>query len=99
MLYMCHGTTADGRFSISVTFDVGTNPDIAQVQVQNRVSTALPRLPQAVQQVGVTVAKSSPDILMVVNLFSPDNSRDALFMSNYANLEITDVLARVDGVG
>ncbi len=99
MLYVSSNSTADGRFSISVTFDVGTNLDIAQVQVQNRVSSALPRLPQAVQQVGVTVAKSSPDILMVVNLFSPDGSRDALFMSNYASLQITDVLARLDGVG
>src|SRR5690348_18243943 len=68
MLYVSSNSTADGRFSIAVTFDLGTNLDIAQVQVQNRVSTALPRLPQAVQQVGVTVAKSSPDILMVVNL-------------------------------
>ena len=99
MLYISSNSTADGKFSISVTFDIGTNLDIAQVQVQNRVSSVTPRLPQAVQQVGVTVAKSSPDILMVVNLFSPDNSRDALFMSNYANLEITDGLARVDGVG
>ncbi len=99
MLYISSNSTADGKFSISVTFDVGTNLDIAQVQVQNRVASATPRLPHAVQQVGVTVAKSSPDILMVVNLFSPDNSRDTLFMSNYANLEITDVLARVDGVG
>ena len=99
MLYVSSNSSADGKFSISVTFDVGTNLDIAQVQVQNRVSSATPRLPQVVQQVGVTVVKSSPDILMVVNLFSPDNSRDTLFMSNYANLEITDVLARVDGVG
>src|SRR3989304_6283504 len=99
MLYLSSNSTADGRFSISVTFDVGTNLDIAQVQVQNRVSSATPRLPQAVQQVGVTVAKSSPDILMVVNLFSPDNSRDSVFLSNYANLEITDVLSRIDGVG
>jgi hydrophobe/amphiphile efflux-1 (HAE1) family protein len=99
MLYVSSNSTADGRFSISVTFDVGTELDIAQVQVQNRVSSVTPRLPQAVQQVGVTVAKRSPDILMVVNLFSPDNSRDNLFMSNYANLEITDELARVDGVG
>ncbi|HEU5019025.1 MAG TPA: multidrug efflux RND transporter permease subunit [Pseudolabrys sp.] len=99
MLYISSNSTADGRFSIAVTFDVGTDLDTAQVQVQNRVSSALPRLPAAVQQVGVTVNKSSPDILMVVNLFSPDNSRDALFMSNYANLEIKDVLARVDGVG
>ena len=99
MLYISSNSTADGKFSVSVTFDVGTDLDIAQVQVQNRVSSVTPRLPQAVQQVGVTVAKRSPDILMVVNLFSPDKSRDALFMSNFANLEITDVLARVDGVG
>ena len=99
MLYISSNSTADGKFSISVTFDVGTNLDIAQVQVQNRVTSVTPRLPQAVQQVGVTVAKRSPDILMVVNLYSPDNSRDALFMTNYANLEITDALSRVDGVG
>jgi hydrophobe/amphiphile efflux-1 (HAE1) family protein len=99
MLYVSSNSTADGKFSVSVTFDVGTDLDIAQVQVQNRVSSVTPRLPQVVQQVGVTVAKRSPDILMVVNLFSPDSSRDNLFMSNYANLEITDVLARVDGVG
>jgi hydrophobe/amphiphile efflux-1 (HAE1) family protein len=99
MLYLYSNSTADGKFSIAVTFDVGTNLDIAQVQVQNRVSSVTPRLPQAVQQVGVTVAKSSPDILMVVNLYSPDNSRDSLYMTNYANLEITDVLARVYGVG
>ncbi len=99
MLYLSSNSTADGKFSISVTFDIGVNLDIAQVQVQNRVSTATPRLPQQVQQIGVTVAKSSPDILMVVNLYSPDKSRDALFISNYANLQIKDVLTRVDGVG
>ncbi len=99
MLYISSNSTADGRFSISVTFDIGTNLDIAQVQVQNRVSTATPRLPLQVQQIGVTVAKSSPDILMVVNLYSPDKSRDTLFISNYANLQIKDVLTRVDGVG
>ena len=99
MLYISSNSTADGRFSISVTFDLGVNLDTAQVQVQNRVSTATPRLPQQVQQIGVTVAKSSPDILMVVNLFSPDKSRDPLYISNYANLQIKDVLTRVDGVG
>src|ERR1041384_5562570 len=99
MLYISSNSSADGRFSISVTFDHGTNLDIAQVQVQNRVSTATPRLPLAVQQIGVTVAKSSPDILMVVNLFSPDQSRDPVFLTNYANLYIKDVLTRLDGVG
>ena len=99
MLYISSNSTADGRFTISVTFDVGTELDTAQVQVQNRVATATPRLPAAVQQVGITVDKRSPDILMVVNLYSPDNTRSALFMSNYANLEITNALTRVDGVG
>src|SRR5471030_2105551 len=69
MLYMSSNSTADGRFSIAVTFELGTNLDIAQVQVQNRVAVAQPRLPAQVQQVGVTVTKSSPDILMVVNLY------------------------------
>jgi len=99
MLYISSNSTADGRFAIAVTFDIGTNLDIAQVQVQNRVSAALPRLPQQVQQIGVTVVKSSPDILLAVNLYSPDKSRDALFMSNYANIQIKDLLTRVDGVG
>ncbi|MGD9768952.1 MAG: efflux RND transporter permease subunit, partial [Pseudolabrys sp.] len=99
MIYLSSNSTADGRFSISVTFDIGVNLDIAQVQVQNRVATATPRLPTQVQQIGVTVAKSSPDILMVVNLFSPDQVRDAIFMTNYANLQIKDVLTRTDGVG
>ncbi|HEY2227629.1 MAG TPA: multidrug efflux RND transporter permease subunit [Xanthobacteraceae bacterium] len=99
MLYISSNSTADGRFAVAVTFDIGTNLDIAQVQVQNRVSTALPRLPQQVQQIGVTVVKASPDILLAVNLYSPDKSRDALFMSNYANIQIKDLLTRVDGVG
>jgi hydrophobe/amphiphile efflux-1 (HAE1) family protein len=99
MLYISSNSTADGRFSISVTFDLGVNLDIAQVQVQNRVSTATPRLPLAVQQIGVKVEKSSPDILMVVNLFSPDQSRDPVFLTNYANLYVKDVLTRLDGVG
>ncbi len=99
MLYISSNSTADGRFSIAVTFDIGVNLDIAQVQVQNRLAIATPRLPAQVQQIGVTVAKSSPDILMVVNLFSKDKSRDALYISNYANLQIKDALTRVDGVG
>src|SRR5204863_5855946 len=76
MLYISSNSTADGRFSIAVTFDLGTNLDTAQVQVQNRVAIAQPRLPSQVQQIGVTVTKSSPDILMVVSLFSSDKSRD-----------------------
>src|SRR3954468_6631271 len=99
MLYMSSNATADGRFSIAVTFDIGTNLDIAQVQVQNRVGIAQPRLPADVRNIGVTVTKSSPDLMMVVHLYSPDKSRDQLFISNYATLEIKDALARVDGVG
>src|SRR4051812_12112015 len=99
MIYMSSNSTADGRFSISVTFDIGTNLDIAQVQVQNRVGIAQPRLPADVRNIGVTVSKSSPDLMMVVHLYSPDKSRDTLFISNYATLEITDALTRVEGVG
>ena len=99
MLYISSNSSSDGRFSIAVTFDIGTNLDIAQVQVQNRVAIAQPRLPAQVQQIGVTVTKSSPDILLVVNLFSPDKSRDTLFISNFANLQVKDQLTRVDGVG
>ncbi|MEJ2378472.1 MAG: efflux RND transporter permease subunit, partial [Pseudolabrys sp.] len=99
MLYMTSNSTSDGSFTISVTFDVGTNLDTAQVQVQNRVSVALPRLPADVRALGVTVDKKSPDIMMVVHLYSPDNSRDTLFLSNYATLQITDALSRIDGVG
>ena len=99
MLYVGSNSTADGRFTISVTFDLGTNLDIAQVQVQNRVAIAQPRLPADVRNIGVTVTKSSPDLMMVVHLVSPDKSRDTLFISNYATLEIKDVLTRIDGVG
>ena len=99
MLYVGSNSTADGRFTISVTFDLGTNLDIAQVQVQNRVAIAQPRLPREVRNTGVTVNKSSPDLMMVVHLISPDKSRDTLFISNYATLEIKDTLTRIDGVG
>ena len=99
MIYMASNSTGDGSFTISVTFDIGTNLDTAQVQVQNRVAVAQPRLPVDVRNIGVTVNKSSPDIMMVVHLYSPDKSRDTLFMSNYATLEITDALSRIDGVG
>jgi hydrophobe/amphiphile efflux-1 (HAE1) family protein len=99
LLYVTSNATADGKFSIAVTFDLGTNLDIAQVQVQNRVAIAQPRLPTDVRNIGVTVTKSSPDLMMVVHLFSPDKSRDSLFISNYATLEIKDAVTRVDGVG
>ena len=99
MLYVSSNSSGDGRFSIQVTFDIGTNLDTAQVQIQNRVAIAQPRLPSDVRTIGVTVTKSSPDLMMVVHLLSPDKSRDDLFISNYASLEIIDALTRVDGVG
>jgi hydrophobe/amphiphile efflux-1 (HAE1) family protein len=99
MLYITSNSMADGRFSISVTFELGTSLDNAQVQVQNRVAIAQPRLPPDVRNIGVTVAKASPDLMLVVSLYSPDNSRDSLFISNYATVNLVDVLSRVYGVG
>ncbi len=99
MLYITSNSTGDGQFSIEVTFELGTDLDIAQVQVQNRVAIAQPRLPADVRNIGVTVAKASPDLMMVVHLYSPDKSRDTLFISNYATTQVTDVLNRIDGIG
>src|ERR1700681_2445538 len=94
MLYMSSNSTADGKFSIQVSFELGTNLDIAQVQVQNRVAIAQPRLPADVRNIGVTVAEGSPDLMMVVHLYS----RDSLCISNYANILVIDVLNRINGV-
>jgi HAE1 family hydrophobic/amphiphilic exporter-1 len=99
MLYLSSQATGDGNLVITATFKLGTNLDTAQVLVQNRVSAAEPRLPEEVRQIGVTVRKNSPDLMMVIHLTSPDRSRDTLYMSNYATLQIKDVLARLDGVG
>lgn len=99
MLYMYSQSTVDGRMSLTITFAIGTNPDLAQQLVQNRVSQALPRLPDIVRQVGVTVVKSSPDLTMVVHLKSPDGSKDMLYLRNYATLNVKDQLAKVKGVG
>ena len=99
MLYISSNATGDGRFTIAVTFELGTNLDIAQVQVQNRVATALPRVPVDVRNIGVTVNKASPDLMMVVHLYSPDKTRDTLFIYNYATVQINDVLSRINGVG
>src|SRR5262249_38787847 len=81
------------------TFELGTNLDIAQVQVQNRVSIALPRVPVDVRNIGVSTVKSAPDLMMVVHLYSPDKSRDTLFISNYATTEVIDQLNRIYGIG
>jgi HAE1 family hydrophobic/amphiphilic exporter-1 len=99
MLYMSSQATGDGKLTITVSFKLGTNLDTAQVLTQNRVATALPRLPIDVQRLGVTVQKNSPDMLMVIHLYSPDGSRDQLYISNYATLHVKDTLARLPGVG
>jgi HAE1 family hydrophobic/amphiphilic exporter-1 len=99
MLYMVSQATGDGNLKLTVTFALGTDLDNAQVLVQNRVSAAEPRLPEDVQRLGVTVRKNSPDMLMVIHLSSPDGSRDQLYMSNYATLQVRDVLSRIEGVG
>jgi hydrophobe/amphiphile efflux-1 (HAE1) family protein len=99
MLYLSSQATGDGKLTVTVTFRLGTDLDTAQVLTQNRVSIALPRLPDAVQRLGVTVKKNSPDMLMVIHLSSPDSSRDQLYMSNYATLNVKDQLSRIAGVG
>jgi multidrug efflux pump len=99
MLYMNSQATSDGVLTMTVTFRVGTDPDLAQVQVQNRVSQALPRLPEEVRQLGVTTVKSSPNFIMVVHLLSPDNRYDVTYLRNYGLLQVKDVLARIPGIG
>ncbi len=99
MLYMSSQCTNDGQYSLTVTFDLGVDLDMAQVLVQNRVNLALPTLPDVVKQTGVSVKKKSPSILLVINLFSPDGSRDQLQLSNYATINLRDELAQVSGVG
>ena len=99
MLYQFSQATADGAMTLTVTFALGTDVDKAQVQVQNRVSQALPKLPDVVQRLGVTTQKASPDLTMVVHLLSPDNRYDTLYLANYAILRIKDELARLPGVG
>ena len=99
MLYMSSTATMDGGLAITITFKIGADIDRAQVQVQNRVSQALPRLPQEVRDLGVNTVKSSPNLTMVVNLTSPDGRYDALYLRNYAVLNVRDVLARLPGMG
>jgi len=99
MLYMSSTSTSDGRYFLTCTFAVGTDLDIAQVDVQNRVSRADRSLPQEVKNFGIQVKKASPDMLIVVSLYSPDNSYDDLFLSNYARLNLFDPIARIYGVG
>ncbi len=99
MLYLESSSTADGGMQLTITFAPGTDIDNAQVLVQNRVAVATPRLPEEVRRIGVSTRKSSPDLMMVVHLTSPDDSRDQLYMSNYAFLHIRDQLSRIAGIG
>ena len=99
MLYMSSQCTNDGVYNLTVTFELGTDLNMAQVLVQNRVALATAQLPQQVQLQGVTVKKKSPSILLCVNLVSPDGRYDDLYLSNYATIQIKDELLRIDGVG
>lgn len=99
MIYMTSQSTADGRVTLQIAFELGTDLDKAQVQVQNRVAIAEPRLPETVRRLGITTKKVSPDILMVVNLYSPNQTYDPTFIGNYAVLQLKDQLARIKGIG
>ena len=99
MLYMESEATGDGNLTLTITFKLGTDIDKAQVLVQNRVAIAQPHLPDEVNALGVTTKKNSPNLMMVVHVFSPDHSRDQLYISNYVTLQLADPIARLDGVG
>jgi multidrug efflux pump len=99
MLYMSSQSTNDGNYTLTVTFEIGTDVNLAQVLVQNRVALALPQLPPQVQLEGVNTKKSSPEILMAINLLSPDRRYDSIYMSNFATIQIKDELLRLNGVG
>src|SRR5229473_2811808 len=99
MLYMGSQATGDGRLTITVTFRIGTDLNVAQMLTQNRVQDALPRLPEDVQRLGVQVRKATPTILLAIHVYSPDSSRDNLYLSNYTTLHVKDILARLEGVG
>ncbi|WP_309092903.1 efflux RND transporter permease subunit, partial [Phenylobacterium sp.] len=99
MLYMSSSSTSDGRLTITITFKLGTDLNAAQVLVQNRVASAEARLPEEVRRLGVVTRKASPDLLMVIHLYSPDGSRSPEYISNYATLQLRNQLARLEGVG
>src|SRR6266446_526926 len=99
MLYMASQSTSDGQMALTITFQLGTDLDKAQVLVQNRVAIAEPRLPEIVRRFGITTQKSSPDLLLVVPLLSPDNRYDQAYIGNFALIQVRDVLARLEGVG
>ncbi|MBL9146369.1 MAG: efflux RND transporter permease subunit [Verrucomicrobiaceae bacterium] len=98
-IYMYSQATGDGVMTLTVTFKIGTDLDKAQVAVQNRVNQALPRLPEEVRRIGIVTMKSSPDLTMVVHLFSPDGRYDDIYVRNYAAMNVKDQLARIPGAG
>ena len=99
MAYMSSNSTSSGQSSITVTFDIGTNIDIATLDVQNRVSVAEPTLPELVKRLGLTVRKRNPSIFMALAIYSPEGTHDATFIGNYSNIYLKDALMRVKGVG
>ena len=99
MLYMYSQATSDGSVTLTITFKLGTNLDTAQVLVQNRVAIAEPRLPEAVRRLGITTKKNTPDLMLVINMFSPDGTYDQTHIGNYAVLNIRDRIRRIEGVG
>ena len=98
MLYMSSKSANDGSYNLSVTFDIGTDPDLAQINVQNRVSRANPTLPEDVVRQGVSVDKMSTEMVLVVNIFSPNNTYDGLFLSNFTSINVLNDIARINGV-
>src|ERR1700731_369317 len=98
-LYYQSASGADGSYTLNVTFALGTDPDINTVNVQNRASLATPQLPQEVSRTGLTIRKKSAALLQVINIYSPNNTYDAIYLSNYATINIIDTLARIKGVG
>ncbi|MHC5544589.1 efflux RND transporter permease subunit, partial [Singulisphaera rosea] len=98
MLYMSSQAGNDGSYTLTVTFDVGTNLNTALVMVQNRVALAMPQLPTSVQLQGITIRKKTPDLLLIVNFISPDGRYDDIYLSNYATIHVKDELLRVEGV-
>ena len=97
MIYMSSSSSNDGSYTLNVSFAVGTDPDLAAINVQNRVAQATPMLPEEVSRQGVSVKKKSTNMLMVINLVSPDQTHDALFLSNYASINLRDAVIRLPG--
>ena len=98
MMYMSSQSGNDGSYTLSVTFEVGTNLNTALVMVQNRVTLAMPQLPTEVQKQGITIRKKTPDILLVITFISPDQRYDTIYLSNFATFNVLDELLRLDGV-